>query len=481
MSLATNPWLPVVTRGGRETIRPAEMVRPDVLRLDFPRADFNAYVTEFLIGLLAALRPPESEADWLRLYRDRPDVDALHGAFLAHAVAFDIERFMQTPGARIVKPVEGLIPETEGTSTAARGEDMMGRIGQIAALSPSMAAAALITLQASAPEGGSGNRTSIRGGGPLSTLIALGDDLWGTVWPNVPCGEPLTEFPWQHDREPVTPDDAPPATVLWTMPRRIALTFDGPGTCDLTGEACERIVREYRETGGPVRFPGWSHPLTPYRQDKKIGAAPIRGRAERIGMRHWLGYVQSTGDVLPARCISTYRAHRWQAGSARLVAHGYVTNQASVVGWQSGEMPVIIADPETTEELERTASQMVGATREAANRLTGAILSCGYSGHRARERLWLEAEAEFWTALRAVPAAMASDADDPTHDLRERFGRHLMRLSLRLFDETCPLGRDPGRVTQTRHRLGSLRQRLGRLLEVGTASDKEKRTVISDG
>ena len=196
MNLLTTPWLPVVTRNGREIIRPSEIVRSDVLALDFPRSDFNGAVTEFLIGLLSTVAAPRDDGEWLRLYKDRPTVADLDEVFVAIREAFDLGRFMQADIEGEPTPVEQLVPDTEGDCTARNNLDMMNRNGKIGALSPAMAAAALITMQASAPEGGSaannesgatrvGYYASIRGGGPLTTLVCIGTDLWGAYGPTL--------------------------------------------------------------------------------------------------------------------------------------------------------------------------------------------------------------------------------------------------------------------------------------------------------
>ncbi|WP_239500552.1 type I-E CRISPR-associated protein Cse1/CasA, partial [Streptococcus pneumoniae] len=64
-------------------------------------------------------------------------------------------------------------------------------------------------LQTYAPSGGAGHRTSLRGGGPLTTLLAPARKgravatLWDRVWTNVPdadpdagAADPARIFPW---------------------------------------------------------------------------------------------------------------------------------------------------------------------------------------------------------------------------------------------------------------------------------------------
>jgi CRISPR type I-E-associated protein CasA/Cse1 len=98
--------------------------------------------------------------------------------------------------------------------------------GGVETLSRTGAAIALHCLQTFAPAGGAGHRTSLRGGGPLTTLLAPGTDqngrpvsLWRTVWLNV--------LPVEGENE-----DPPPRLNLarifpWIAPTRVSDTRAG--------------------------------------------------------------------------------------------------------------------------------------------------------------------------------------------------------------------------------------------------------------
>ena len=280
MNLLTDPWLPVRTSGGRGMVKPSEIANPAALALDFPRPDFNGAVAEFLIGLLSTMCAPQNENEWRRLWYERPTSEALQAAFEPAVEAFEFGRFMQADIDGERTNIEQLIPDSEGEITARQSVDLMNRVGQIAALSPAMAAAALITLQSHAPEGGSapndhsgkreGYYASIRGGGPLTTLVRAGTDLWGLIWPNVETREQLearavgpissaalAAFPWMRGGlEDITPDNGHPCTVYWTTPRKVKLIVEPANgvMCDLTGEAGGQIVRHYVRASGGRRF-----------------------------------------------------------------------------------------------------------------------------------------------------------------------------------------------------------------------------------
>ncbi|MGG2362666.1 type I-E CRISPR-associated protein Cse1/CasA, partial [Salmonella enterica] len=81
-----------------------------------------------------------------------------------------------------------LLIESPGANTLKKNLDHFVRRGRVEVLAPAAAAMALFTLQTFAPSGGAGHRTSLRGGGPLTTLVrpgtvaGLSDALWPLLW-----------------------------------------------------------------------------------------------------------------------------------------------------------------------------------------------------------------------------------------------------------------------------------------------------------
>ena len=101
------------------------------------------------------------------------------------APAFDLlgdgPRFLQDlePLGGKGNPPGMLFIDSAGDSTAKKNADLMVRRGRYEALPLPLAAMALYTLQAFAPSGGAGNRTSMRGGGPMVTLVKpQSEGLW---------------------------------------------------------------------------------------------------------------------------------------------------------------------------------------------------------------------------------------------------------------------------------------------------------------
>ena len=66
-------------------------------------------------------------------------------------------------------PVSRLLIEAPGENTEKENKDLFQKRGQTPSLGLPAAAMALFTLQIYASSGGDGHRTSLRGGGPLTT------------------------------------------------------------------------------------------------------------------------------------------------------------------------------------------------------------------------------------------------------------------------------------------------------------------------
>jgi CRISPR system Cascade subunit CasA len=467
INLITDAWMPARTReGGVRYIRPAEVGDTDLTGLAFPRPDLNGAATEFLIGLLTTAAAPATEEAWSAAWSSSPSPAQLDVQFAAHVPAFDLAKFMQVPLDCDVEPVEGLLLDAAGDKTTREHGDCLGRTGTVEALSPGMAAAALLALQLYTTQGGTGYSVSIRGGGPLTTLVAAGSSLWGRVWPNVETleqvqaravGRPASSpFPWMSPIADgsVTPDGADPLLVYWALPRRVQLLFSSNcNECTLTGERPTMSVQECRIKPG-TKYEGWTHPLTPYRKSKEEWL-PERGQTTRIGFRDWLGLVQSSDEHRPARAVAHARNARWQLKDARLVAYGYASRTALATGWCMGEMPLVVGAHDAREVVERAARVFVDAADHANKALTKAVGAA--HGPRVGGSYWEVMEPHFWRALADVSGLAASDADDPALPARQAWAVTLRRCAYECFERACPLDLDHGgnlsRVVATRHRL----------------------------
>lgn len=494
MNLLEDAWIPVVTRQGRRiTICPAELAiehRDDpIIALAWPRADLRIAGLEFLIGLLATACPPEGRGQWVAWWRRPPERETLEAAFSPFAHVFALNgngpRFLQDFEvlAGDLLPVERLLIDLASNSPG-ENKDLLARQGRIAQMGRAAAAMALFALQCWAPSGGRGNRTGLRGGGPLTTLVVPGDapTLWQMLWANVPAGRPPAEaelphvFPWlaptvtSEDGRVVTPPTSHPLQAWWGMPRRIRLEFGArAGECDLTGDTDGMMVTGWRQRPYGANYAAWSHPATPHYQVKP-GAEwlPMHVQPTGIGYRDWLGLVvdHPSGQRTPAPVVSAWRQGRAaDAGcdTARLLAAGYDMDNMKARSFVEAELPMhSTADPAVRERLDDTARRLVRSAEQASDLLRqglrGALFGAGATVKfdatlfsASRERFWQGTEAAFHAALDA--AAGAADLDPVLAEWRGV----LEQAAFALFDEHAPLPIDSAsaapRISRARRQL----------------------------
>lgn len=296
LNLIRDSWIPVTTAFGPRTIRPDQIAEADVLFPAWPRPDLNIACLELLIGLLTLADPPANREDWRA--RNVPNPGRLQERLAPLAPAFELDgegpRFLQDLEKLPGEPAspDMLFIDSAGENAAKKNADLMVWRDRYPALEPALAAMALYTLQAHAPSGGAGNRTSMRGGGPLVTLVEPRPDcpLWALVWANVPSGAPqeVDGLPWmrptrvsdkgQEVHQPL--GDGIAVEAFFGMPRRLRLVFED-------GQVTGVIQRPWGTNYGL-----WRHPLTPYYRMKPGEAPlPVHPRAGRFGYRNWLGVV----------------------------------------------------------------------------------------------------------------------------------------------------------------------------------------------
>jgi len=305
-SLLRTSWLPVRRRSGARTvIRPAEIASgaddDPIVAFAWGRPDFDAASREFMIGLLATAFPaPPTHREWRKWWNAPPDAARLDEAFAPFADGFlldgDGPRFLQDFDVleeAEETSVSSLLIDAPGANAVKENKDLFQKRGQVECLSRPAAAMALFALQAFAPSGGAGHRTSLRGGGPMTTLVAppANESLWRLLWLNTPPGDedfapPREEkdrvFPWLAPT--FVSDGKPPRLVapsaerapwtahllqaFWGMPRRIRLVFaanEARVPCPLTGVVDDVVVTGFRTRPWGVSYhAAFRHPLSPY-------------------------------------------------------------------------------------------------------------------------------------------------------------------------------------------------------------------------
>lgn len=398
------------TREGRRIIRPDQVAEPDVLALDWPRADLDIACLELLIGLVHLADPVEEVEDW---EDRRPDSERLRARLAPLAPAFNLggdgPRFLQDlePLDGEPKPVDMLFIDSAGESTATKNADLLVHRDRYPRLDPATAAMALYTLQAHAPSGGAGNRTSMRGGGPMVTLVQpAAPGLWPLIWANVPLGTPqgVDALPWmrpthtsegkQVELQPVSDGVLP--EHFFGMPRRLRLVFDG-----------DAVVGVIQKPWG-VNYVGWVHPLTPYyRQKEGADLLPVHPRAGLFGYRNWLGVVADApdGDLRRrAACLRDYAGRVRSTEGAGVIVAGWAMDNMKPLDFILSRQPFV----DLPEDALLRLRGMVAAAETAgvALRMAGkAALGESAALEALRESFFQRTETAFSARAAALPAA----------------------------------------------------------------------------
>ena len=421
LNLIDEAWIEVERRSGAtQRIRPAQLVEglenDPIVSFATLRSDFAGALIQFFIGLSqTAMMPPNSEAWEDKLY-EPPSVEDLDAAFKVIAPAFNVDgdgpRFMQDfdsfEGEE--QPVERLLIGGPGEQTLKHNKDHFIKRNSDAWLSWESAALALFTLQINASGGGPGYRTSIRGGGPITTLVE-GASLWDTVWLNTLSREEFYRghekstddlltpqvFPWlgktrtsEKGGLETTPLDVDRLTVFWNMPWRIR--FDIKETteqaCLVTGEDLERGISGFVKTNYGTNYTGpWKHPLTPYTETKDGVPNPMKGSPDGIGYQHWVGCIgkgsqakfarqpaQAVMQCLSSAALREYRKEKEQAQNIKVSVFGYDMESAKTREWIASSLEGYLLPHEHSDLLVQRAESLIVVAKEIMTTVRRSVL-----------------------------------------------------------------------------------------------------------
>ena len=425
LNLIEDQWIKVRCRdGSRRSIAPWQMAEPDVFAPDWSRPDFDIACLELLIGLVYLADPPLDASDWKR--RWAPDAARLREKLAPFAPAFNLlgegPRFLQDlePLAGEARPVDTLFIDSAGESAVGKNSDVMMHRDRYDTLDLPTAAMALYTLQDFAPAGGAGIRTSMRGGGPLVTLVDPREGqgrLWDLIWANVPygtAGRP-EDLPWMRPthvsdkgQQTLPPDGGlfgPEA--FFGMPRRLRLLADGG-----------RVTGVIQRPSG-TNYTLWKHPLSPYyRMKPGTEWLPKHPRAGRFGYRNWLGIVaEQPGSELSelALCLRDWNGRR---GGGSVIVAGWAMDNMKPRDFTLSVQPVL----DLSDDGWMTLAGLIEAAEAAAVALRGAlepVLAGGEAREAERETFFAETEPRFLTHLETIKVG-GNPAADWLADLRRQ-------------------------------------------------------------
>ncbi|HHZ10489.1 MAG TPA: type I-E CRISPR-associated protein Cse1/CasA [Rhizobiales bacterium] len=492
LNMLTDPVFPVVTvSGARRWAAFAELLdeagdRP--VAFDWPRGDLNVASAELAVGILSLVHRPADEREWRAIWRgdDGVDVDARIRMLAPYFNLFgDADgrgpRFCQDlePFAGEANAVEALFIDTPGVNGQKKNADLMTHRDRFPALGLPAAAMALYALQQFAPSGGAGNRTSMRGGGPMTTLVlpASGDGpaslkrllllnlvpLFGGTEGWLEDEEIGRALPWL--RPTVTSDGKPPREVAETdpavhpvqaffgMPRRIRLVAGGEGRCPLTGQEGPLVTGFVQKPWG-MSYSAWRHPLTPYRRSKDDAPYTVKPKAGRFGYRDWVavsvGRDERADQAEPAAVVRALLPRggevRRDRLRVRLLAAGWAMNNMEAERFLESIQPLHL--PEDGDEGRATAiagtARMFADAAEAAMRLLRSALNEALFGGQAKttdsgafeeatDAFYERTEDAFHGALQAIAENGVRDGQGGA--LAQDWLRTVRRAALAIFDE----------------------------------------------
>lgn len=489
MNLLNDSWIPVLREdGSSDTISPLDLLDDSkenpVVEIHTVRPDFDSAVLQFLIGLYQVLLSPEDEDDWRDLLDNPPTRSALSSKIELVLPAFSFDegefRFMQDASVKDASvkdtdtwEIQKLLLDIDNT--------LFLKEGQIEHLCPRCAAMALLTLQLNAPSGGRGHRTSLRGGGPLTTLVTLPSGK-GTLWQNI-CLNLIPEemfpsqgdvsvsaeslpliFPWvgevpnSEKDETALPDDYHPYHVYWNIPRRIFLDFSSTnaGVCDVCGAQSERLLSSYwsRPKGMNYDSSLWRHPFTPYWGKKDAAPLPRRPKENELSYANWVGLIFGSASKgrNPASVVRTASSLlRTDAEFSDLKIHvsGYITDNAKVRAWEEGWLP-LFSIPDSVKDAFESEISLIIDTASWTSSILILKVKQGLTGKpdllkgdipSIKSSFWNLTEPAFQQVISRLPDVLMSGSEEQLFELKRNWLSEIRRVSLGIFSEwvSCPV------------------------------------------
>ncbi len=399
-NLLYDPWIPVRSRNGEtKPIKASEIVHEDIVAIDAPRADFNAALMEFLIGLLQTVCAPENPRVWRKLFNQPPSEDELENRFEGIKPAFYLDgngyRFMQDISikesgnkASILK----LIPGVVGKNTVEKNQDFFVKSSQLSNMSLPNLISGLYLYQnyCLSETGGRFGRHhgSLRGRNTVTAyIIKEYGNLWENLWLNIiqkntfykltQSGLTNLDFEWMNDNpngKQKTDNDVVLNDIFWSMPRRVWVDFSElrNGICDLTSKEASIIQDIYiKENGIEYKTKLTEHPLIPYFKDTE-GLHPKKISSEGVNYGDWLSLV---GSETASQNLLEHVSRRNLNGVFKIFVCGYLNHsrEAKTLCWYQTKMPlyVVHGKGQNRKEIEGEIKKYIKASHAVANSRNG--------------------------------------------------------------------------------------------------------------
>ena len=461
MNLIEDRWIPVRRQNGdEEKIAPWELTsnfeHNPIVSLAAPRPDFQGGLMQFLIGLVQTAAPPDEDNDleWEDWFEEPPEPETLQAKFDAFVDCFHLDgdgpRFMQdlelesegTPQ----KPISALLIDAPGEKTIKDNTDHFIKRDGVHGMCSSCAATALFTFQTNAPSGGQGHRTSLRGGGPLTTLIVLDprgseieiETLWHNIWLNILDKRTIKSewhieveqlhriFPWFAPTRTsekgtrtftTTPEDVDLLQMYWGMPRRIRLDFDHTnGVCDICDNKTLCLVKQYVTKNYGINYSEeWQHHLSPHRINNDGKPLPHHPQPGGFAYKYWIGLSEGSEADRPAKVVTEFSNRKLDSEQFRLWIFGYDMDNMKPRCWYETTFPLyLFSDIDKGNVFSVRVNKIIEASKKVVQDVEKCIKEAlgikGSLGH-ITESFYTGTEREFFEALKNLYDMIRENSD----------------------------------------------------------------------
>jgi CRISPR system Cascade subunit CasA len=467
-NLLEQPWIPVLRHNGTpDWIAPHQLTeglcgdgKSPIVRLNSNRADFNAAIAQFLIGLYQTAFAPETEAEWRYDYQRPPTPNEIEKVFEDYKEYFwldgDGKRFMQdesVPKSIETATINQLLLDAPGASTSEQRKDHFIKEATTHSISREAVIPAIIAKQLHSPGVGAGYRQALRGSKFLTTLVQHQKNLWYSVWLNIIPMSVLCLrlqgknvdvqhqdiFPWlqpptSSDGEIIRPVDVHILAVYWSMPERQWMNFEEKENvqCDIYGKVDSYCVSTYRKRNHGGNYKGqWIHPLSPIQEGTEAESLQTAKIPEiAVGYRDWLGLlleiVTDKAIVKKPALVIDYLLNtekyndsnetRWQfiqqqeqerkSSEPQNIAQtlsditvwtfGLDNDSAKINAWLDSQIPIIYVSGERRNDFELATKKMILSAEQSANALKSAFKQALGKGVENKHTLVNAVGERFW-------------------------------------------------------------------------------------
>lgn len=364
MNLLSDPWIPVRDESDAGDFRLLTyqelLCEPGTWQVSLPRDDLELACVQLLVCMTQVMFLPEDDRTLRKRLAEplpRKDFDA---GVASCREWFDLDHptqpFMQSRGVEAADetPIQKLlIGLPEGNNHA-----FFNEVGEVRNLSGPVAAIALFNQASNSPSFGGGFKGSLRGGAPITTLVAgKTDNLREMIWLNVLTLPRIQErLPrWTLDYKRDQPTWVKPVRegqtirrseiglirgLFWQSARVELVRAQVATPCDVLGGASGLAYSGFRKEKFSFTIEGlWPHPHGAMVANTKSGslewkfasfttAAPAWTLLSEFVVPRDVNAPDAKEGCVPAGPVT--QAGKIGEGGLHLVVGGYRTNQASV-------------------------------------------------------------------------------------------------------------------------------------------------------